>query len=42
MKIVLRISYADGRVVERDIVGAINIIKYYSTYPQVGGPWRLA
>jgi hypothetical protein len=31
MKIVLRIAYVDGRVVERDAVGAINIgLKYLS------------
>ncbi|MDT7888458.1 MAG: hypothetical protein RQ885_05730 [Desulfurococcales archaeon] len=32
MKIVLRIAYVDGRVVERDVVGAINIgLKYLSS-----------
>ena len=31
VKVVLRIAYVDGRVVERDIVGAINIgLKYLS------------
>ncbi|MDT7890245.1 MAG: hypothetical protein RQ885_14885 [Desulfurococcales archaeon] len=39
MKIVLRIAYVDGRVVERDVVGAINIgLEYLSSD---GGPWRL-
>jgi hypothetical protein len=32
MKIVLRIAYVDDRVVERDVVGAINIgLKYLSS-----------
>jgi hypothetical protein len=31
VKVVLRIAYVDGRIVERDIVGAINIgVKYLS------------
>jgi putative transposase len=32
VKIVLRVAYVDGRVVERDVVGAINIgLKYLSS-----------
>jgi hypothetical protein len=32
MKIVLRIAYVDDRIVERDVVGAINIgLKYLSS-----------
>ena len=31
VKIVLRVAYVDGRIVERDVVGAINIgLKYLS------------
>ena len=32
MKIILRIAYVDGRIVERDVIGAINIgLKYLSS-----------
>jgi len=32
VKAVLRVAYVDGRVVERDVVGAINIgLKYLSS-----------
>jgi transposase len=32
VKVVLRVAYVDGRVVERDVVGAINIgLKYLSS-----------
>jgi hypothetical protein len=32
IKIVLRVAYVDGRVVERDVVGAINIgLEYLSS-----------
>jgi hypothetical protein len=37
MKIVLRVAYIDGMVVERDSVGAINIgLKYLSSYRRPG------
>ncbi len=32
VKVVLRIAYVDGRIVERDVIGAINIgLKYLSS-----------
>ena len=32
VKVVLRVAYVDGRIVERDVVGAINIgLKYLSS-----------
>jgi putative transposase len=32
VKVVLRVAYVDGRVVERDVIGAINIgLKYLSS-----------
>jgi hypothetical protein len=40
VKVVLRVAYVDGRVVERDVVGAINIGLNIST--QMGALWRWA
>ena len=32
VKVVLRIAYVDGRIVERDVIGAINVgLKYLSS-----------
>ncbi|MFZ8795807.1 MAG: hypothetical protein ACO2O2_18270 [Acidilobaceae archaeon] len=32
VKVILRIAYVDGRIVERDVIGAINIgLKYLSS-----------
>jgi transposase len=37
---VLRIIYVDGRVVERDVVGAINIgLKYFILRWEARGVW---